>query len=109
MNASEVERLYGHTMQLGADRAAGQVLLLANELELLTLARDFRDRLTADQPNRWLARTAERQLFAETEPTERLFGTATIHFSQLALRPGWRFKVSECARQLRDMLRMGNP
>jgi hypothetical protein len=34
MNASEVKRLYGHTMQLGADRAAGQALLLANELGL---------------------------------------------------------------------------
>ena len=109
MNASEVKRLYGHTMQLGADRAAGQALLLANELGLLTLARDFRDRLTAAQPNRWLARTAERQLFAPTEPTERFLGTAPIHYSQLVLRPGWRFKASECARQQRHMLRMGKP
>ena len=90
MNTSEVERLYVNAMQPRAHRAAGKALLPGDGLDLLTLAREFNDRLTADQPSHGPARTAGRQLFAPTEPTERSLGTAAIHFSQLAVQPGWR-------------------
>lgn len=100
----EIERLYDRSQQLGAGRAAAQALILADRLYGTAIDNQLRDRLGFDRTNRWLARLAERQLGTIGEPTEALLGTAPIHLSQLFLLPGWRFKGSEVARQLNDML-----
>jgi len=105
----EIERLYEHAEQAGAGRAAGQALLLADRLYSIGLGEDLRRRLEGEPAIAWLVRAAESQLFAETEPTERFLGTAAIHISQLGLKSGWRFKASEAARQLRDILGPGMP
>jgi hypothetical protein len=100
----EIERLYDRSQQLGAGRAAAQALILADRLYGIAMSSELRDRVGFDRPSRWLARLAERQIDAVHEPTETLFGTAPIHLSQLLLLPGWRFKVSEGARQLSGIL-----
>jgi hypothetical protein len=99
----EIERLYACSQQLGAGRAAAQALLLAEQTYAIGIGDRLRDRLNADAVNRRLVRVAEQQLGAMREPTERFLGTASIHYSQLFLLPGWRFKASEAARQVRDL------
>jgi hypothetical protein len=105
-SADEIERLYDRSQQLGAGRAAAQALILADRLYGIAIDSQFRDRLGFDRANPWLARLAEKQLESIREPTEALLGTAPIHLSQLFLLPGWRFKGSEVARQLNDILVM---
>lgn len=100
----EIERLYEQAQKAGAGRAAGQALLLADRLYSIGLGDKLRSRLTADPIIRWMVDLAERQLLNPVEPTERPLGTATIHLSQLGLMPGWRFRASEAARQIRDMI-----
>lgn len=100
----EIERLYEQALEARAGRAAGQALLLADRLYSIGLGDKLRSRLTADPIIRWLVKLAERQLLNPVEPTERPLGTATIHLSQLGLMPGWRFRASEAARQIRDMV-----
>lgn len=102
-SADEIERLYDRSQQLGAGRAAAQALILADRLYGIPISSQLRNRLDLDPTNRWLARLAEKQLGSIREPTEVVFGTAPIHWSQLFLLPGWRFKGSEVARQLNDM------
>jgi hypothetical protein len=102
--ADEIERLYVRSQQLGAGRAAGQALLLADQIYSIGIGERSRARLKADPVNRWLVRLAEQQLRAIREPTERFLGTASIHYSQLFLLPGWRFKASEAGRQLKDAI-----
>jgi len=101
---TEIERLYRRSQQLGSGRAAAQALLLAHRLYRTVLSEALEEELSRDAASRWLASIAERQLTAVREPTEVLFGTVPIHLSQLLLRPGWRFKLSEAARQTRDMM-----
>ena len=103
-SADEIERLYDRSQQLGAGRAAAQALLLAARIYAVEISARLRDRLLADPVNRWLANMAERQLGSICEPTERFLGTAGIHLSQPFLLPGWRFKLSEAGRQLKDMI-----
>ena len=74
-------------------------MLLANRLFGIQLS----DSLRADQVTRWLASAAWAEIARTAEPTARLLGTANIHLTQLGLLPGWRFKLSEAARQLRDL------
>jgi hypothetical protein len=103
---NEVDRLYLRSQELGAGRAAAQALLLSGML-YGGLSGSLRRELARDRTNRWLAEMALRQLrlgSRATEPTERRFGTAAIHLSQLALLPGIRFKLSELARQARVAL-----
>lgn len=100
----EIERLYEQALETGAGRAACQALLFADRLYSIGLGDALRSRLTADPVARWLVDLAERQLLNPVEPTERPLGTATIHLSQLGLMPGWRFRASEAARQIRDMI-----
>jgi hypothetical protein len=100
----EIERLYKRSQQLGAGRAAAQALILADRLYGIALSDELRIGIGVDRTNRWLARLAERQVEALHEPTEVLFGTASIHLSQPFLLPGWRFKLSAVARQLNNML-----
>lgn len=104
MGVGQVARMYDRSQQLGAGRAAGQALLLADRLYGIGLEDSLRERLAAVPAVRWLVRLAERQLLNPAEPTERLLGTATIHLTQLGLQPGWRFKSSEAARQLRELI-----
>ena len=100
----ELTRLYDRSQALGAGRAAAQALLLANSLYgSLSSASDLKLRLERDRGARWLHRIALRQLTSldePAEPTERPLGTAAIHYSQLLLRPGVAFKVSELTRQV---------
>jgi len=103
-DADEIERLYDRSQQLGAGRAAAQALLLADQFYAIGIGERLRDRLCADAVNRWLASVAEEQLEALREPTERFLGTASIHLSQLFLLHGWRFKASDAARQLKDIV-----
>jgi hypothetical protein len=100
----EIERLYARSQELGAARSAAQALILADRIFGLGPGADFAQRLEDDPMSRWLADVAERQLRRSREPTDRLLGTAPIHWSQLGLLPGWRFKLSEGARQVRDAL-----
>ena len=87
-------------IQLGAGRAIDQALVLAHKL----FATPVPDELEFDAPTRRLVRIARAQLEAEREPTARPLGTATIHFSQLLLRPGSRFAFGELGRQVGDIL-----
>jgi hypothetical protein len=101
--ADQIDRLHDRSQQLGAGRAAAQALMLADLIFGTRISKELRDLLNADPVNGWLARLAEQQLAALREPTEGFLGTAAIHYSQLFLLPGWRFKASEASRQLRDL------
>ncbi len=102
--AEDIQRLYDKSQRLGAGRAAAQALLLANRIYGTEIGRGLQQSLLADAVNRWLAGAAERQLAKLSEPTEALLGTASIHLTQAFLLPGWRFKFSEAARQLRNAI-----
>ena len=94
----EIERLYRRSQQLGAGRAAAQALLLANRIYGTPTVPGLERQPIA----RWLAAAAARQLLREDEPTERRFGTATIHLTQAFLLPGPRFLVRDLARQISE-------
>jgi len=98
---AEIERLYFRSQELGASRAAGQALLLADHL-FGTLEEDlgFRDRLARDRVTQRLLGSASHLMTAEpVEPTEKFLGTLPIHQAQLLLMPGIRYQASEIARQ----------
>lgn len=98
----EIDRLYQRSKALGAGRAAGQAMLLADALfGSLDASPALREALRRDGASRWLCDAAFRQIAGCREPTERLFGTATIHLTQFRLLPGLRFKLSELVRQVR--------
>jgi hypothetical protein len=100
---AEVERLYGASQRFGAGRAAGQALLIADGLFGIELGGDLRTVLRSDPVNRWLVSSAWGEIAKPAEPTATFLGTANIHLTQLGLLPGWRFKLSEAARQLRNL------
>jgi hypothetical protein len=108
-SGDQLRHLYCRSQELGAGRAAGQALLLADELYgTLGECADLRDRLEADRWTRWLYRQALRQLAGRDEPAEptaRRTGTLRIHMTQLLLLPGPAFKASEFVRQARAALR----
>ena len=99
-----IERLYERSQALGAGRAAGQALLLADRLygsleRRPVFARSWR----GDRSTRRLAEAAYAQLTGRPrEPTSVRFGTWRIHLTQFALEPGLGFKLSEFTRQTRD-------
>lgn len=104
---AEVERLYARSQEIGAGRAAGQALLLGERLFAIGLSNSLGAMLRGDRAVRWLADIGDAQLAGRRdlkEPTERHFGTASIHGSQLLLRPGWRPLLSELARQAGDLI-----
>ena len=106
-DAAEIDRLYARSQALGAGRAAGQALLLADRLFEIALGDALRAALRGDRSVRWLADIAIAQLAGRrdfAEPTMRRFGTASIHGSQLLLQPGWRPLLSELGRQAGDLL-----
>jgi hypothetical protein len=104
----ELERLCRRSQELGAGRAAGQTLLLADKLYgALGEASVLKQSLQRDGPTRRLLRTAVRQLAGASEPVEptaRPLGTLAIHYSQFLLLPGPVFKLSEFVRQARAAL-----
>jgi hypothetical protein len=104
-SAHELEQLYARSQELGAGRAAGQALLLADRLFGTLGDSPLRNRLTADVAVRRLAAAAFRQVAGRAEPREPTaipLGTWRIHWTQLLLLPGARFALGEVARQLRD-------
>jgi hypothetical protein len=105
-SAGEIERLYRRAREFGAGRSAGQGLLLSSRLLGTELTPTLKAELMTDRINRWLVRLAIGLMTGPNEATElhhRWLGTVPIHLIQLALLPGWRFKVSEASRQLREV------
>jgi hypothetical protein len=98
---SEIERRYRRSQELGAGRAAGQALLLADELfETLQDNAALREELERDRPTERLFRTALRLVTGEpVEPTDFRWGTLPIHRTQFLLLPGLQYKASELTRQ----------
>jgi hypothetical protein len=105
-SAYEIERMVRRSRQLGAGRAAGQALLVADALfGTLRHASDLRRELKRDRGNRWLCGAALRMLSGEPrEPTGSWWGTLPIHGLQLLLQPGLAFKFVEPARQARQSI-----
>ena len=97
----DLERLYQRSLELGAGRATGQGLLLADRLfGTLRSTGELRERLERDRTTSSLAKAAFRILADEKgEPTERRLGTLKIHYLELLLVPGPTYKMSEIARQ----------
>lgn len=107
LSRGEIERLYDRSLQLGAGRASAQALLHADDVYGILANTALRPRLERDGMARWLAEAAMKQVAGSgepREPTARPLGTFGIHFSQLLLRPGLRFKLDELARQAGDIL-----
>ena len=96
----EIDRLYERSQELGAARAAGHALLLADRLYAIPLGETLGKRLRKSNVSRWLTRVALDDLLSG-EPTERPFGTRTIHLTQFFLMPGMRYKMDELGRQAR--------
>lgn len=107
-NASgpEVQDLYRHSLDLGAGRAPGQALLLADRLfTALQNNAALKAELLADRAAHRLYRAALKQLAGRSEPiepTSTRLGTMRIHWTQLLLLPGLDFKISELVRQARS-------
>lgn len=102
----EIERLYRRAREFGAGRSVAQGLLLSARLLGVELTSTLEAELTADRVNRWLVKSAIGLITGPNEATElhhRRLGTVPIHLMQLALLPGWRFKLSEASRQLREV------
>jgi len=97
----EIERLYRRSQELGAGRAAGQALLLADLLfDALQTLPELRTRLGLDRPTRMLCNAALRMVAeGERDPTEKLLGTFAIHWTQFLLMPRLGYKLSELRRQ----------
>jgi hypothetical protein len=102
----EIVRLYRRSQDLGAGRAAGQALLLADSLfNTLQSAPDLRAQLMSDRATRSLYRAALRLVTgAPREPTAARAGTLTIHWTQFLLLPGLGYKLSELKRQAGRLL-----
>jgi len=97
----EMGRLYGRSQDLGAGRAAGQALLVADALfDSLDPIPTLRDQLRSDRAIRLLCRAALRMMSnGAGEPTERPLGTLAIHWTQFLLQPGLDYKFAELRRQ----------
>ncbi len=108
-NAENIHRLYDRSQQLGAGRAAGQALLLADALfDTLKPVPALRDQLASDRSTRLLCWAALQMLTKRTrDPTEQPLGTLTIHWTQFLLQPGLGYKWSELWRQSESVLKRG--
>lgn len=104
IGSSRIEALYARSQQLGAARAAGQALLLADALFGTLEGSALREALRHDRATVRLADAAMTQLAVGAEPTAHRLGTWRIHGTQLLLKPGLRFKARELARQVREAL-----
>lgn len=100
-SCEDLERLYETSQKLGAARAFGQALLLADRLfGTLQSHAALQRRLTADRATAQLCRIALRILTVDREPTDRRLGTLPIHWTQFLLRPEIGYKLSELQRQV---------
>jgi hypothetical protein len=105
-SSDELLHRYRCSQELGAGRAAGQALLLANELfGTLASTPALADELRRDRVIVSLYRTALKLLTSGAkEPTHHRFGTVPIHRSQFQLLPGMSFKLLELSHQAMRML-----
>jgi len=105
-SGEEIEHLYRRSQELGAGRAPGQALLLADELfGTLEQAPSLRQRLIEDGATRRLYLTALGLLTREPrEPTSQLMTTVGIRWRQLHLLPGPGYTLSELAGQIRRIV-----
>lgn len=103
--ASRMGRFYQRSQELGAGRAAGQALLLADELfGTLSESPELSAKLHSDPATRRLFRTALGMLTRNSaEPTSQRWGTLPIHSTQLLLLPGFGYKLAEMTRQVRRL------
>ena len=101
-----LEHLYRRSQALGAGRAPGMALLLADRLfETLDRNPDLRGELRRDPEIVRLYRTSLHLLLAgPDEPTASRLGTLPIHMLQLGLLPGPGYMLSEIWRQTRRFL-----
>lgn len=97
-DANEIDRLYSRAVDVGAGRAAAQALLLVHRFFNTDMSEVIISKIRADFQNRILEFVAIEQLHKNSEPTERLLGTATIHLSQLLMKNGIKFKMNEIFR-----------
>jgi hypothetical protein len=106
-SAEEIEGLYRRSQELGAERAAGQALLLADRLfDVLEPVPSLRQVLANDHATRLLCRAAWQLMTRGAhEPTERPMGTLAIHWTQFLLQRGLAFKFSELSRQVEALLK----
>ena len=106
-SSEEVVGLYRRSQELGAARAAGQALLLADRLfDTLESIPALREELRRDQATRLLCSAALRLMTNQTrEPTEVALGTLPIHWTQFLLQRGFAFKFSELRRQGTSLVR----
>ena len=102
---NQIEHLYRRSQQLGAGRAPGQALLLADRLfGTLEGAPALRAEVVSDPATRRLERASLRLLLSgPSEPTDRLLGTLPIHLTQFDLLPGLGYKLSELTGQVRRL------
>jgi hypothetical protein len=102
----QIESRYARTQELGAGRASGQALIVADRLfGTLANCHHLRNALLNDRATRRLANTALRLLTREpAEPTASLWGTASIHYCQILLLPGLRLKFFEVSAQARRLI-----
>lgn len=105
-SGGEVEHLYRRSHALGAGRAAGQALLLADDLfGTLAQASGLRRLLIEESAICRLYRTALDLLTREPrEPTDTALGSLSIRWTQFLLLPGPGYKLSELAGQVNRML-----
>lgn len=106
-SGAEIERLYRRSQQLGAGRAAGQALLLADTLFGALRSTDgLKAELASDRSTGQLSRAALRTMSqGSREPAERPLGTLAIHWTQFLLQPGLAYQLSELARQGGSLIR----
>ena len=102
-----IGRLYRRSQELGAARAAGQALLLADRLfNTLESIPELRDDLARDPATRLLCSAALAMMTnQDREPTEEALGTLPIHWTQFLLKRGLGFKFTELRRQGANLIR----
>lgn len=106
-SAKEIVHLYRRSQELGSERAAGQALLLADQLfDALDATRALREHLASDRTLRLICGAALRMMAGGTgEPTDEPLGTLPIHWTQFLLGAGLDYKLSELWRQVDSLLR----
>jgi hypothetical protein len=104
-SGDELRYLYHRSQELGAGRAAGQALLLADELfGTLDGCNALGDELLRNRAIVSLYQTAWQMVSGEpAEPTDRLLGTLPIHRTQFQLLPGLGYRLSELSRQAKKV------
>jgi hypothetical protein len=101
----QIGRLYRRSLELGAGRASGQALLLADTLfDTLRDSPQLKAELLRNSPVRRLYQAALRLLTREPrEPTDSRLGSLPIRWTELFLLPGLGFKISELSGQVRRL------